>query len=398
MESNKWYLPDDTPMVCTYCGTELSDEVDKQREACAQCAEKHPRRLAIPTSATSSNGLPRVGYETAALIDRVATRYIQFDEPAPEERRKFTTLADLRKYFGNVSWTWPGYVPRGHVTLFAGETGVGKSYLCAGLIAAHLGLRAWPDGNTNANPGRRVILVETEEMRGPYAERLAALGVKDDTVILPGSEPTYLPSLLRDHEAINKLAKEMDASMIVIDSLSGGHAIDENSSEMRRVLQLLTQTAGLLNVPVIVAHHVRKRQTFEDDKVTLDRVRGSNAIVQFCRAVYGLWKPNQDSEAVRVECLKNSFAPKTAPFGFAIQDGGVAFGSAPEPIREMTALDVAVDFLKELLANAPMRASEVSERAKAEGITTSTLYRAKDVLKIVRQNGYWGLPYTGGEN
>jgi hypothetical protein len=64
----------------------------------------------------------------------------------------------------------------------------------------------------------------------------------------------------------------------------------------------------------------------------------------------------------------------------------------------MTALDVAIDFLKDLLANAPMRASEVIERAKSEHeLARATVYRAKEALKIVTVDGKWSLPYRGEE-
>ncbi len=315
------------------------------------------------------------------------------DEAQKSRFNGFATMSVVRQFFGDVSWDWNNYIPRAHISLFAGETGVGKSFMMTALIAAHLGIKPWPDGTQNTTPGRRVVLVETEEMRGAYAERLAALGVPDDSVILPGNDPTFLPSLILDAEGIKNLAIEQEATLIVVDSLSGGHSVDENSAQVRQVLQILAHMASTIGIPVLVAHHTRKRQAFEGEKVTLDRVRGSSTIVQFARTAFGLWRPNPEAGVVRVECLKNSFAKLPAPFGFTIQDdGGISFGDAPEAPKDYTALDEAVDFLRDLLQRAPMQYRDIQSQAEARGISRRTLYRAKAALNIITKDEKWGLP------
>lgn len=319
--------------------------------------------------------------------------------PAPEAAPKpprFLNLGEVRKFYGDVSWEWPGRVPSGQVTLVAGETGVGKSWLVCALIAAHLGKIAYPDGHHGA--GRRVILLETEEMRSAFSERLKALGVDDDAVVFPTNEdadPTYLPSIVKDADNIIALAKYTEASLIVVDSLSGGHALDENGAEMRQVLLTLAKIASTTNCSALVAHHLRKRNAFEDGAVTLDRVRGSSAIAQFARSVFGLWKPDATSVVVRVEQLKNSFAPLTAPFGFEIADGMLQFCDAPEVPRELTAVDRAIEFLRVELRAGPRRFGDLLAKAEGEGISQATLYRAKPKVGAVAVDGKWALPYNG---
>jgi len=307
-------------------------------------------------------------------------------------RVPFLTIGQIGKFFGSVTWAWNGYIPNGHLTLLAGETGVGKSWLLAALIACHLGYMSFPDGFTPSPPGRRVLLVETEEMRGAYWERLQNLGVADDAVILPGDDPTHLPSIIGDAEVIEKIAVQNDVTMLVVDSLSGGHAIDENSAEMRGVLQILAGIASRLRIPALIAHHPRKRNAFESAAITLDRIRGSSTITQFCRSVFGIYKPDATLTAARVESLKSSFCAPPAPFGFTIKDDRLAFTEAPQPPKEETALDRAVEFLRAELRAEPKRFSDLLEAAEAWGISKNTLYRAREALRIVTVNGYWSLP------
>lgn len=328
------------------------------------------------------------------VIAKVERGEVSLEELATEIiTPPFMTLGQVGQYFGDIVWEWPGYIPSGHLTLIVGETGVGKSYLTCAIIAAHLGLRPYPDGFAKKVPGRRVLLLETEEMRGVYYERLRAMGVPDDAVILPGEDPTYMPDILRDYQSIEHLAASAEATLLVVDSLSGGHGIDENNSQVREVLQILAGMASRLKVPFLCNHHLRKRNAFEDVAVTLDRVRGSSTITQFARSVIGLYKPNPESDTIRADVIKASFCKPPKSFGLVITDNGVAFTEPPEKPRQETALDRATEFLRAKLRDRPVRSAELLKQAEAEGISKNTLYRAKEKLGIVSVDGKWGLPY-----
>ena len=48
----------------------------------------------------------------------------------------------------DVSWLWPGRIPRGKVTLLAGDPGLGKSFVTMDLAARVSRAAEWPDGPT----------------------------------------------------------------------------------------------------------------------------------------------------------------------------------------------------------------------------------------------------------
>lgn len=326
------------------------------------------------------------------------------DGPQQPPPGRWQTLAQVGKYFGNVTWLWPSWIPRGHLTLVAGPQGTGKSYFAAHLMAVLIGaFSEWPDGAPCEEARRHVLLVETEEMRQSYWERMGAMGANTNRVYLPGEDPTEIPILPRDLRRIAELAMFTDAGLIVVDSLSGGHTLDENSSEMRRLLQGLSGLAVKLGVPILVVHHLRKKSALEPDKPTLDRVRGSSTISQFCRSVLACWRPSGGPDGpVRVEPLKCSFCKPPQPFGFEITDAGLLrFTDAPEEDRPGSERERAEAFLLELLRDGPLAAAKVYEDGRLAGYNERTLRRAKDSLAVqtVNRNGkwYWSLPYKGDD-
>jgi len=324
---------------------------------------------------------------------------------------EFCTSEQIREYYGEVQWAWPGWIPVGHLTMIAGAQGEGKSWLAARLAASFsLQAEEWPDGQQYSDhqgwakerlPGH-VLMVETEQLRGAYVERWERAGVQPHWMIWgPGKEETHLPDLLNDADAIERLAREREAGAIIVDSLSGGHGLKETGAEMRRLLRRYSQMASRLDIPILLVHHVRKRHELESTQVTLDRVRGSTTITQFCRSVIALYRLEDGDQVapVRLESIKSTFCKPPEALGFTITDAGLVFGEAPQPIRPMTLQDQAAELLLTMLASGPVPSSELYEEAEAAGISKRTLKIAKKTLGIVakRHGGAgghwtWGLP------
>jgi hypothetical protein len=307
----------------------------------------------------------------------------------------YTTLDKVRDHFQAVQWAWPKWIPAGHLTMLVGAQGVGKSYFAAYLLAALGGYAPiWPDGTPVTGDQRPVVLIDTEEFRGEYAQRLMALGVPMGQVLLPGKDPTYLPSIPSDAYRVAALAHGAGCGGVIIDSLSGSHRIDENSASMRDILQSLVKLAGVLNVPVVLVHHTRKRGMLEGKELTLDKVRGSNTITQFCRSVIALQRlhDEDDTAPVRVQSIKNSFSRKPEPLGFLITDQGLSFCEAPEHGEAWSVTHQAAEFIQAALCDGPKSSAALLQQAAALGISRGTLYRARDLAGVVSVGkGQWAL-------
>lgn len=319
----------------------------------------------------------------------------------------FCTADEIADFYGDVTWAWPRWIPAGHLTLLVGPQGCGKSYLAARLVGTLSGcLPTWPDGESFVGVAGsmepiKTLIVETEEMRGVFVERLDGMGVQRHWYLFGPGDETHIPNVLTEANQIERLAREEGVGALLVDSLSGAHPLDENKAEMRRLLQSLAAMAGRLQIPVVLVHHPRKRGTAipEAIKPTLDRVRGSTTITQFCRSVVAIYRLGDGDQIgdVRVESIKSTFCAPPPALGFTITGDGLTFGDAPEPPHEETPLDKAVDLLQALLRDGPLPSVELHEEADGAGISWDMMRRAKTALGIVaRRNGrekrwYWAL-------
>ena len=262
---------------------------------------------------------------------------------------KVVTMKTVKKFFGSTKWNWMQWIPEGLITMFAGPQGHGKSWLVAHLISVLTGaVRVWPDGKLYEGETGTVVLLETENMRGEYIDRMEALGISEEKVVFLGEtedDPYYIVDLIKDTEGVAVCTREIGAVAIIVDSLSGGHSFDENSDKMRLILKNLSTVAGLLQIPLILVHHTRKKSYRESPQVTVDRVRGSSTITQFCRSVVGVYRLVDDqSSPTRVEVIKANLCKPPEPFGFTIDDGGLKFGDAPTFARKVTKVEIAQGF------------------------------------------------------
>ena len=197
--------------------------------------------------------------------------------------------ADLAQSAHPLQWDWPGWLPRGFITMLAGEPGVGKSLLLLRLAGCYICGWPWPDRAPCTSRGR-VLWCEAEGAQSLNLARAQEWHVPLDGLITPSRDPLHAFSLRseQDCNALATIARRDDVAVVFIDSLSGalgGHA--ENSSSNLAIMAWLAELARDTGKPVLVTHHLRKARS-AGATLDLDRVRGSTALYQVTRMVWGL--------------------------------------------------------------------------------------------------------------
>jgi len=316
-----------------------------------------------------------------------------------------TSWADLDQAIGPVTFAWQGWLPVGLLTILAGETGTGKSALMLRIAASLLLGWPWPDGTPYTGGTSKVLWCEAEAAQAINLDRAKRWGLPLDRILTPLADPLADVQLdTPEHrQAVQVAAQRPDVGLIIVDSLRAAQRGDENSSEQVELVLWLAALARDNNKPVLLSHHLRKRGLQDTgDAVTLDRLRGSSAIVQPARIVWALDCPNPLSpERKRLSVIKSNIARFPTPLGLSISDAGVEFGIAPEPPRTETKTDRGCDLLKSLLSHGPMQVTELEREAKSAGISWDTIKRAKERLGIVatrdgrRKVWTWALPLQG---
>jgi putative DNA primase/helicase len=314
--------------------------------------------------------------------------------------RRVATWADLDGVIGPVAWDWHGWIPRGFLTILAGETGVGKSILALRLCACYLRGDDWPDGRKYSGEPGQILWCEAEAAQVLNWERALSWALPREKILVPLGVLEDVQIDDPEHRrAMAYIADRPEVRFVVVDSFSGASRRDENSSESMAAVKWLAALARDTGKPILLLHHLRKRGILDSDqKVSLERLRGHSSIVQPARLVLALDTPNPNREDTkRLSVIKSNLAPFPAPLGLRVTERGqVMFCQAPKPPQAMTLIDQAVEALKALLSGGPVPYDELMEDLQDIGISERTARRAKAALGVVsrkKRDGWtWGLP------
>ncbi|MCB2212101.1 AAA family ATPase [bacterium] len=298
------------------------------------------------------------------------------------------TWKSLEEQLSSVRWLWPNMIVQNMLTMIVSYAGVGKSMLALQIASLFLNGGLWPDGKECFAHDTNVLWIEGESGQPINVPRALNMGLDLGRFETPLTDPFVDLNLsLPDHRRAIEDAMMDDAiGLGIVDSLSGVHSGDENSSEIRKDLKFLADLSKNADKPLIVLHHLKKLQSGSIvGEITQHDVRGSSAIIQFVRSMIALEKPSSQSDDLRLKTLKNNLAPISDLIGLRIMQNGAGFEyvDAPVPTKLIASkIDQAVEFLRRTLAADPIHSLELIKMARTEGISKSTLDRAKELIGV----------------
>lgn len=319
----------------------------------------------------------------------------------------FSTDADLDGLLGSIEWLWPGYIPRGFVTALVGEQECGKSTVAQDICRAILTGGVWPDGTRCDTHAEKLLWIDTDGNLALFHQRLKSWKMPRGKFVFP---PDALQELSIDTPAhwqwIERAIEKFAPPLVVIDALSGSHSGKENDTDsMKAIMKQLHALAQKHKIAVVVIHHPNKAPYgVPAYPFTIDRLRGSSSISQYCRSILALTAPDATTpDARRLDVIKLNIREKPQPVGYRLTSDGPAWGNAPEPPKERRAADDAADFLRETLCGHTRPSDEVHSEARARGIGETALKNAKKLLDVrtYREGGRvgrWFLSLGAGEN
>ncbi len=316
-----------------------------------------------------------------------------------------------------IAWLWPERIALGKLTMFAGDPGLGKSMLTAEL-AAHVSTgKPWPVDGSPCPRGAVLMLSAEDDLADTIRPRLDAAGADVTRVYaLPmvkdvdpdGHERRRVPSLVDDLERIEALLKRHpEIRLLTIDPVSAYLAgVDSHkNTDMRAVLSPWADMAARRKVAIVCISHLNK-----GSGQAMYRTAGSIAFTAAARAVFGVVKDKEDELRRLVVPVKNNLGADTGGLAYRV---GVADNGAPRIEWEAeavhitadeamtwrapdgehkTATEEAADFLRDLLADGPMKAAAVQREARQAGISEKALRRARERLGIKPRK----LDFSGG--
>jgi putative DNA primase/helicase len=313
-----------------------------------------------------------------------------------------------------VEWLWPGRIAIGKVTLIAGEAGLGKSQLSIAMVAAVTTGGEWPCREGRAPQGTVIILSAEDGAADTVVPRLMAADADRERV--------DLVSAVRDEKSRRsfdlsadlalldqKISAIGDVKLIIIDPISSylGPKVDSHvNAAVRGVLEPVSEMAARLRIAIVAITHPPKGT----GTTAINRFIGSIAFVAAARAAFMVTRDADNQNRRLFLPVKNNLAPLGKGLAFWLEQrivgepgkivaSSVTWESEPVTITADQALAAtdgnseqhsaqreAEDFLRESLS-APAAAKEMEEHARAVGISSRTLARARKRLGVIAEKG-----------
>lgn len=315
-----------------------------------------------------------------------------------------------------IRWLEPDRIALGKLTLLAGDPGLGKSYLTLDLAARV----SRGDASVGGVPGDVLILSAEDDPEDTIRPRLEAMGadlartIIVDGVVAPNGRVCRAARLDDDMRVLAHTARSLNGlRLIIIDPISAylGKTDSHNNSEVRAVLTELARLARWTGAAVVCVTHLNKDAT--NQKKAVYRAMGSLAFTAAARAVLAVSKHPDHADKRVVSMVKSNIGQPTPSRVFRIDQGTVrwlgedtAFDAdtlegGADTIDQASALDEALDFLKQLLRDGPVPAVDGGFHASALGLSERTVSRARRRLGVQavrvgkgRHEGawWWKLP------
>jgi len=300
-----------------------------------------------------------------------------------------------------VDWLWYPYIPFGKLTLVQGDPGCGKSTLMMNLIASVSNGSFSPDGRKLKKPMHVIYQCSEDGLSDTIKPRLTAAGANCANIAFLDEETDIVT--LND-ETIRRAIADFNAKLLVLDPIQAylGDSDIASAVGMRKILRQLAIWASLYDCAIVLIGHMNKKQSSKD----IYRSLGSIDLVAAARSVLQVeHHPDDDSISV-VHHVKSSLTPRGNDLFFTIDadrkiewlDGDCIQSEISEdvqPIRYSKQAQAA-DLLRVLLADGPIKATDIQQFFINENISERTILMTKKALGIhsVKREGvwYWELP------
>lgn len=342
-----------------------------------------------------------------ASVEQIAREF-------PEVRG--TDLETARERIATIDWLWPGWVPYGSLTILGGDSSIGKSFVALRMAQAALGEEDWPDGAPPSDVGdgrsRRVCWIDTEGRYPVLLDRTTRWKLDRGRIgwpLDPENENNVTARWMLDYaphwQALRSYLDDWRPQLVIVDSLSGGHTVDESRDAVRPIIKALANLAEDLRLALVATHSIRKRKQGDDNPViaSFHELSGARAHSQFPMSIILFDKVTRTAPKNRLRVDKANLAQAPPPLAVRIMDEGLEcephLDDGQGPLFEKP----AEVYLAEILSDGPKPISEIRAAFKARGLPCASLRRLRDKLGIEWQwagrpgfragpASYWRLP------
>lgn len=319
-----------------------------------------------------------------------------------EKKELFVDLSSIEPK--EVEWFWEPLIPYGMVTIMEGDPGVGKSFLAMHLAALVSTGGKLPNGE-KVDRGRVLYLSAEDDTAYTIRPRIDAMKgnakrirVQDDFLSL-------------DDDGLRALMDEVrrkPPALMIIDPLfaympSGQDMYRPNV--IRQLLSFLKEIAEMGDTAILIVRHLTKAK---HDKA-IYQGGGSMDVVGAARSAIRVAEHPDDPDTKVIVHIKHNIAPRGQSWAFELvtpEGAGQAhlewIGPSDLTIEDLmgqgdasrkSALDQAIDLLREELKDGPKPTSYILQKAKEQEIAKRTIDRARSEIGVIskKETSGWVL-------
>lgn len=321
-----------------------------------------------------------------------------------------------------TQWIWPGFIPAGKITVFAGDPGMGKSTIIGDIISRISKGTYLPTGQRTIT-GTSLIASAEDSAEDTIIPRLIACdaNLKKVGVIrevredIGDGESRYL-CFPRDIELLRQTIVSTGCRILVIDPLTAfieKGADSYKDQDMRRILHPIENIAQETGCAIIIIAHLNKKE----DASTLYRVGGSIGFIAAARSVIAVTRTTEDTRVLY--SLKANLSVRPTSISYEVRQvrktktrantwlgeqvinssairwlGEVdfdPFAKAQSATPDSVALQEATEFLTQVLTQGMSETDSIYEEARQAGVSKSYVNKAKLNMGVVqsRRSGKW---------
>ena len=294
-----------------------------------------------------------------------------------------------------LEWLWPWLIPLGKLSLFAGDPGLGKSFVAVDMAARVSRGAEWPDQAGEQQAGSVIILACEDDVADTIRPRLDRAGANVQKIVVvdsvsSGSRDRAF-SLVDDLPRMRELIAELrDVRLLIVDPISAycGSVDSHKNAEVRALLAPLAELAAECRLAVVAINHLTK-----GSGKAVYRSMGSIAFAAAARAVWNFYKDPDDEKRRLMMPAKMNLAADSYGLAYSIDDGAVIWSNEPilasaDDVQARESGDGEssdpwpVEWLRDRLADGAVQVKTVDKEARAHGISQKQLRNARKQLNV----------------
>jgi archaellum biogenesis ATPase FlaH/DNA-binding transcriptional ArsR family regulator len=308
-------------------------------------------------------------------------------------KSRLQTVAQIEEQ--EVHWLIDGYIPKGQITLLAGDGGEGKTAVWCNLVAGiTTGKRTILDCDNPFDADAENVLFFSSEDSVPKVlkKRLRNAGADENRIKFIDMADAYFSKIKFNSVELEEIIEEERPSLVVFDPLQSFIPADVqmgSRNAMRQTIAPLVVMGEKYGTTFLIVMHTNKKT----NAFGRTRCADSADVWDQARAVLIAGSTGEPGEHY-LSLEKSNYGGDKPTILYRIDNGCVEYQGTSDKhdkdymqengkmVRAAPARDEAKQIILKLLEDGnEHKVSEIDEALKAQGVTFATLKRSKSELK-----------------